>query len=327
MSNKTSRVLLVILCVLLSLVLLFGVFCVVILEKYRSYQDLMNFTENPSITEHPLYKEMRRKGLLIEDDPDIINILLIGQDAREGQGRQRSDSMILLTVNVNTNTLTMTSFMRDMYVEIPDHDNNKLNACYQMGGAYLLDLCLLKNFGIVVDANIEIDFEGFMQVIDTVGGVDIELSQKEAEWLNVKGNWGVSNTAGTWNLKAGKNHLTGDQALAYCRDRFSDGTYDFGRTERQQKVLTALMNKCKKMSLSELDEMMRTVLPMITTDMDSKQMDQYVTNVLPLLPKLSVNKVRVPGDDAYYNDTVGGMSVLMPDLDKCKALLKSALNR
>lgn len=324
---KTKRVLLIVLCVLLALVLLAMLFLTVILEKWRSYKNLVNYTENPSVMEDPLYKEMKDKGLLLEDDPDIINILLIGQDAREGQGRQRSDAMILLTINTHTNHMTMTSFMRDMYVEIPGYDSNRINACYQMGGAYLLDLCLLKNFGVVVDANIEIDFEGFMQVIDLVGGVDIELSQKEADFLNSRGNWEVSNTAGTWNLKAGMNHLTGDQALAYCRDRFSDGTYDFGRTGRQQKVLTALMNKCKNMSISELDDLVQEVLPMITTDMSSSQIDQYVMNILPNLSDLQVSRLRIPTDDTYSNETINGMSVLLPDLEEIRSILKEELNK
>ena len=101
---KTKRVLLIILCVLLVLVLLALIFFTVFLEKWRSYKGMVNYTENPSVMEHPLYQEMKDKGLLVEDSPDIINILLIGQDAREGQGRQRSDSMILLTVMVE-NTL------------------------------------------------------------------------------------------------------------------------------------------------------------------------------------------------------------------------------
>jgi len=324
---KTKRVLLIILCVLLVLVLLALIFFTVILEKWRSYKGMMNYTENPSVMEDPLYQEMKDKGLLVEDSPDIINILLIGQDAREGQGRQRSDSMILLTVNTNTNQLTMTSFMRDLYVEIPGYSDNRINACYQMGGAYLLDLCLLKNFGVVVDANIEIDFEGFMQVIDKVGGVDIELSQKEADYLNRRGNWEVSNTAGTWNLKAGMNHLTGDQALAYCRDRFSDGTSDFGRTERQQKVLTALMNKCKAMSVSELDDLMQEVLPMVTTDMSGDQMDSYVINILPTLSDLKVNKLRIPAEGTYSNENINGMSVLSPDIDAIRSILKEELNK
>ena len=322
---NTQRGLLIALCVVLALILVFLIGVVVVLEKYKSYQDMMNYTEKADITKHPLYLQMRADGELIEDSDEIINILLVGQDAREGESRQRSDAMILLTVNLNSNNLTMTSFMRDLYVEIPEHGSNRLNAAYAMGGADLLNLTLLKNFGIVVDANIEVDFQGFMKAIDTVGGIDVELSQDEVNFLQANGNWGVSNSAGTWNLKVGKNHLTGDQALAYCRDRFSDGTADFGRTQRQRKVLSALINKCKNLSVGEMDALLKQVLPLMTTNMTTNQMDFYVTKLLPMLSKLHVDQLRLPADGAYSNDVRSGMSVLVPDLAENKRILKDAI--
>lgn len=325
-NQKAKRGALIALCVTMSLLLVALVVLTVFLHKWDNWKNQINYVSTTSVTQSQLYKDMLESGDLIENDEQIINILLIGQDAREGQGRQRSDSMILCTINLKNNTLTLTSFMRDMYVEIPGYSANRINTAYQLGGMELLDMCLLQNFGVVVDYNIEIDFEGFMEIIDTVGGVEIELTQEEANYLNRKGNWDVDNsTAGQWDLTAGPNMLTGEQALAYCRTRYV-GNADFGRTERQRKVLTALMDRCRTMSITELDALMNKILPMITTDMDQAQIDQYVLNVLPVFTKLEVKQLRVPADGAYYNDTIREMSVLVPDLEKNKALLQEVMS-
>ena len=324
---RSNRGLLITLCVLLSILLVLVIILAVMVTMWNNYKNRINFVENIGVKETELYRQMKEDGELLEDDDEIINILLIGQDARAGESRQRSDSMILCTINLHTNTLTMTSFMRDMYVEIPGYDPNRINAAYQLGGMGLLDLTLLKNFGVVVDYNIEIDFEGFMKAVDIVGGVDVELTQAEANYLNSRGNWDVDNsTAGQWSLQAGVNHLTGEQALAYCRVR-AVGNADFGRTDRQRLVLNKILDKCKSLSMRQLDSLLKEVLPLVSTDMNSKQIDKYVMELLPLLSKLDSEQLRVPADGAYYDDVVSGMQVLVPDLAKNKAALSDMIFR
>ena len=152
----------------------------------------------------------------IKSGKDIINILLVGQDRREGEGRQRSDAMIFCTINKETNVMTMTSFLRDLWVFIPDGErgyNERLNVAYMIGGFDLLNATLEYNFGIHADYNFEIDFSGFMTAIDTIGGVEVELTRAEANYLNRRGNWEVEENQG-WQLKEGVNLLTGSQALA-----------------------------------------------------------------------------------------------------------------
>ncbi len=114
----------------------------------------------------------------------VVNILLIGQDRRAGQGTQRSDSMILVTFNKNTGVIALTSIMRDQLVHIPGYGSDKLNHAYQYGGMELLDQVLLDHYGIRVDGNVEVDFSGFQEIVDLLGGVEIELTEKEAEHLN-----------------------------------------------------------------------------------------------------------------------------------------------
>lgn len=102
----------------------------------------------------------------------------------EGRRAGRSDSMILLSVNKNTNQLTMISLMRDLYVQIPGYSDNKLNAAYAFGGFELLDETIATNFGIAVDYNVEVNFKGFKDIVDTIGGLDLELNETEAEYMN-----------------------------------------------------------------------------------------------------------------------------------------------
>jgi len=251
---------------------------------------------------------------------DVINILLVGQDRRAGEGRCRSDSMILCTINKSAKTMTMTSFMRDMYVQIPGYSDNRINASYAFGGMELLDQCLNVNFGIVVDGNIEVDFSGFQEAIDIVGGIDIELTAAEARYLNRWGNWDVEDNAGQWSLIEGVNHLNGSQALAFSRIR-EVGNGDYGRTNRQRTVLTKLIDKAKGLSLAEADKLLRKILPLLATDLSEKQIVRLVVELLPLLPELTINTQQIPANDAHYGAYVREMAVLIPDLEKNREIL------
>lgn len=254
---------------------------------------------------------------------EIINIMLIGQDRRAGEGRQRSDAMILCTVNTKNATLTMTSFLRDIYVKIPGYRNNKINACYQIGGMELLDACLEENFGIHVDANIEVDFNGFMKLIDTVGGVEITLTAAEAGYLNRNGNWGVEENQG-WKLKEGVNTLTGSQALAYSRIRAIG--MDFERTERQRKVLTALVEKAKELNLLQINDLITDAVSLVTTDMTNKEIFGYAADLFPLLTKLKVQTQRIPADNTYsFADLPGAGDSIVIDFDANRQLLVDTL--
>ena len=262
---------------------------------------------------------------IIEQSGNIINILLIGQDRREGEGRARSDAMILCTINKTTNTLTMTSFMRDMYVQIPGYGANRINASYEIGGMQLLDACLEKNFGVRVDGNVEVDFSRFMEIIDMLDGVDLVLTAAEANYLNERGNWDVDdNTSGQWNLKAGKNHLTGEQALAYSRIRKIGD--DFGRTERQRKVLGALIEKVKDQSVLELNGLLQRMLPMLATDMSNSEILGYAMDLFPMLSDMKIVTQRVPANGTYSDAVISGMMVLKVDLDANRKLLEAVMS-
>ena len=258
---------------------------------------------------------------VLEEEDSIVNILLIGQDRRENQGRQRSDTMILCTVDLKEKTLVLTSFLRDMYVKIPEwegknYGSNRINVCYAIGGMGMLDKCLEENFGIVVDYNVEVDFVSFEKIVDILGGVDVELTANEAGHLNHI--LGVGNY-----LKEGMNHMDGHMALGYARIRKLDS--DFVRTDRQRNVMLAIMERAKTMSLSEVTDIVVEVFPMITTDMTNGAIYGLAVKMLPVLSELAVTSQHIPADGTYYFGQIPGMSAIAFDMEANRQILKDTI--
>ena len=254
---------------------------------------------------------------LLGSDKDITNILLIGQDRREGEGRARSDAMILVTINKNTNNIVLTSFLRDMYVQIPGYGSNRINASYAWGGMELLNKTLEENFGIYVDGNVEVDFEQFSGIVDLVGGVEINLRDDEARTINEE-------IGG--NLVGGNQRLTGAQALRYVRIRKLDADGDFSRTQRQRTLINAIIGQVKNAGPVKLLSIVDDVLPMITTDMSNTQILSLATSVIPVLTGTQIISQRIPADGTYALTMVDGMSVLKPDLEANRQLLWNTLS-
>ena len=244
----------------------------------------------------------------------MVNILLIGQDSREGESQARSDSMILCTLDREADRLTTTSFLRDLYLPIPGHGSNRINAAYSFGGMPLLEQTLEENFGITIDGAIEVDFQQFSGIIDMLGGVSIELRQDEAEFLNQE--------TGS-ELTEGTHTLTGHQALTYSRIRSLDRDGDFSRTSRQRKVLQALLEGFRNAKPSELLSLARQLLPMISTDLNQGQLLMLALEIAPQLSGLQMSSQRIPADGTFFDDTIDGMQVLVADLDAARQLLQT----
>ena len=250
---------------------------------------------------------------------NTVSILLVGQDARDPETRSRSDSMILCTIDKSAATLTMTSFLRDTYVRLPGYFDQRLNVAYMLGGFETLYDTLEYNFGVQVDRGVAVNFFSFAEIIDAVGGVDIELTATEANHLNGKDY--------TWGLKEGVNHLNGDAALAYARIRKVGGGGDFTRSNRQRTVIVELLDKAKEMPATDLYNLVNTVIPMISTDMTNAEIVGLSMELVPLLQNLKIVSQRVPIDDGYRMTMIDGMSVLLPDLEKNRQFLVDTIGQ
>ena len=250
------------------------------------------------------------------DGKHVINILLIGQDRREGESRARSDTMILVSVNTERKSISLVSLMRDLYVQIPGYSDNRINAAYQWGGMELLYETVLENFGVEVDGNVEADFEQFETIIDILGGVDVEMSMGEAEYMKYVMDSG--------DVQEGENHLNGKQALDFARMRGLDD--DFHRTERQRRLLTRLAEKLQSAIVQQLLDLVNEVLPHVSTDMSSTQMLGYAASAIQVyLSGAEIATGRIPAEGMYSDAEIRGMQVLVPNLEKCQSYLSELI--
>lgn len=255
------------------------------------------------------------KNTLLRTDKDVVNVLLVGEEAIGSEGaRGRTDSIMIATINVKQKALKLTSLMRDMYVQIPGWSDNKLNAAYHNGGMPLLKQTIEENFDILIDGSVLVNFDGFETIIDKLGGVQITLTDSEAYYLNTT-NY-ISNRSYR-NVKSGTQTLNGNQALGYSRVRYrkaSSGEIDdFGRTSRQRTVLNAVFDKYKTKNAAELLLILNDILPLVTTDIIKSDMISYIGTVVTM-GATELQTFRLPMDNAFSRATIREMDVLLPDM-------------
>lgn len=246
---------------------------------------------------------------------DIVNILVVGQAGRAGETYASGDTMILVSINKYTKTMTLTSFLRDTYVDLPDYRDsrgvkhtcgwNKLTQCYALGYSWggaadamaMTNICLRDNFGVEIDYNVEINFESFIKVVDLMGGVSVNLTDAEAEYLNEDWYQGMPYEAG-WQC------IDGTDALSYARMRKAkgDNESDIKRTARQRHLIECLLHSLKQQSLSDIQRIANEVLPMITTNMPADKITELMLELLPMLKDLSVEKGTCPVQTTYWNE-------------------------
>jgi LCP family protein required for cell wall assembly len=199
--------------------------------------------------------------------------------------------------------------MRDMWLEIPGKGTHKFNAAYSYGGISLLYQTIAANFGLKLDGYAVVDFAAFQEVIDSMGGVEIELTQAEYDYLvkAYKNHPEVKD-----GLTVGKNLMSGAQALAYSRIR-QVGRSDYRRTERQRTVIQSMFTKVKGMSLSEIKTLAEQMLPNIVTDLSNEQIYSYMFSVMTM-GTTKLYQFRIPTDDAHTPETIDKQKVLVLDL-------------
>ena len=281
--------------------------------------------ESPAVTASAVYTVKAQENDATVDTSNIKSILLIGQDKQGDQTRQRSDSMILATLDKDQGTISLTSFMRDLYVTIPGYSSTRINAAYAYGGMELLDETLEENFGVQIDGNVEVDFEVFKVLVDKVGGIDLELTQAEADYICGRDQSVLypQPLRTDWDLQEGVNHLDGEQALIHARNR-SIGNSDYRRTERQQDVLKAAFAKIKDLNVLEIGGLIKDVLPLVTTDLSLWDMTGYAMDVMSIGTD-EIQSYRIPEDGSYTPQTIDGMQVLVPNLEQNREYIQQIL--
>ena len=257
-------------------------------------------------------------GVSLMESKSVRNILLIGTDTRSVSDSGRADTVILMSINYKARTITLTSFMRDSYVNIPDNGWSKLNASYRWGGPELLMDTLALNFHISVDDYVFVNFESFADIVDSVGGIELTISDDEAIGMQppmAEVNDMNGRPSNTDFLYSGGTYLmNGNQALAYSRLRYV-GRSDFERTERQRKVIQKIVEQAKKQNPVGLDKFASTCAESVVTNMSKTDMYKLAL-ALPYIATFEMQELRIPADGLYTGATTDdGQQVLQIDFD------------
>ena len=230
-------------------------------EEAEPVIENLKFEPINDITDASSVKDLVKKWATNDGDKfhsrNVINILLVGEDYVDGSSR--SDAAILISIDKRNHKITLTSFLRDSYTYMNingDERYDKTNHSYAWGGAEKLKEVIEDNYKVRIDHYIILDFEGFTSIVDALGGITVEVTQAEADYIN---------STSSHNVSSGKNvKLNGEQALYFARIRKLDG--EAQRTERQRRLITACLSGIKGSSLNELGEVMESLYPYIETD-------------------------------------------------------------
>ena len=239
--------------------------------------------------------------ITLPNDENVYNLLLIGVDRRDKTWYGNSDSMILMSINKDTKKVHMTSFMRDLYANIPGVGVKKLNAACAYGGGPLVVKTIQDNYKIPIDNYASVDFDAMIDIVDLVGGVEIDISSEEMRVANGY----INEMCGLAGVDASSHQLTqsgpqlmdGYQAVAYARIRYV-GNADYQRTERQREVLEKIMKKCSGLGVTELNDLANAVLPEVTHNIDQSTLLSLIGQ-LPTILSYEVVQSRVPYDGMF----------------------------
>lgn len=252
-----------------------------------------------------------------------FTVLLIGVDTAAEAGR--SDVMMLASIDPEAGSIRLVSFLRDLYVTIPGHGKDRLNAAYFYGGEALLKRTLEENFGVSADHTLTAHFPTLVRAVDLMGGLEVDITEAEREQLNkilqdYNRQVGLSQNDGLLE-EAGTQLLGGRQALSFCRIRKIDS--DFQRTGRQQRLVQSAAERLVTLEPLPLIRLALALLSEVETDLELGDL----AALAPLLggDALDIQGAHVPFDGTYADETIGGMMVLTPDLAANRSQLKRFL--
>ena len=270
-------------------------------------------------------KEMLSKRQQPITNDNVMNILIVGEDLRDTASGERgnTDVQLLVSINKEKKKIVLASFLRDQYININGYGMGRLNTAYWHNGIPLLKDTIAQFYNVKIDRYILVNFYSFMDVVEAIGGVDMDVNADEFAVINEavrEHNYYLKNPPTKDYVKQpGKQHLNGNQALAYARIREGCGD-DYGRTERQREMLTAVIAKVRNLGLIELDSLINKVAPQITTDITDGEIASLILNASEIAG-YKVCQVQMPHYPYFTEEVINQMAVLVPDYDKCCTLL------
>ncbi|GAA0070263.1 LCP family protein [Clostridium sardiniense] len=248
--------------------------------SFMYIKSLLNKTTKVDINKDNLSinKEVTQK---LDKDNKIKNIALFGVDSPEGKNG-RSDSIMILTIDDKNNELKLSSIMRDSYVNIKGHGEDKITHAYAFGGPELAVNTLNQNFDLDIEHFITVDFTSLPKIIDEIGGIDLNITEGDLNYINnyISDINNINGSKSSNITTPGVNHLDGNQALAYSRIRYDGG--DQMRTQRHRNVIEAIFNKVVKMPATSYPSLLNELLPLAQTNLSSSDFMTIGTDILSM---------------------------------------------
>lgn len=272
-------------------------------------------TATPLPTATPKSQSNNSKGPFVQPEGQV-NILLLGSDQRPGGRIFRTDTIVLVTLNPDLGSVHLTSFPRDLYITIPGYGVDRINTAWQRGGFEMVQKTFQYNFGVPVDHYVLINFQSFKRLVDSLGGLDVNVGQSLTDY-----RYGY----GYLTIKPGVHHMDADMVLWYVRSRKT--TNDFARTRRQQEALEAILDKMLSLNaIKRAPEFYDLYKDNVTTDLGFTDMVPYIPMAAQLADRSNLKQYFIGPKQVYDWITPGGAMVLMPRMDEIKAVLRKALN-
>lgn len=254
---------------------------------------------------------------LFKQPPNQMNVLLMGSDQRPYDGGFRTDVMILMTINFDTKKINLTSFPRDLYVYIPGWSMDRINTAQIRGGFELTAATLEYNFGVRPDHWALINFDGFVQLIDLLNGINVNVAQKLRDQRDKHG---------IYTVRVGMNRMDGETALWYVRSRKS--TSDFDRARRQQEVLQAIFSKLLTLDMvKKAPQIFSTLGQSVETDMTYKELSKFIPLASQFQHPEKFGRYVIDASYVYpWINPYNGAAVLLPNQPMIRELMRQALN-
>ena len=249
-------------------------------------------------------------------EDEIINIALFGGDRRGQEDVVHSDAIMILSIDKVHKKVKLSSIMRDTYVDVYDHGKTKINHAYAYGGPELAIRTLNENFNLNIRDYAFVDFYSFEELVDAVGGIDIDIKEIEIKEINrcIREIAEIKNTKPTLIRNSGINHLNGEQAVAYSRIRKVGGG-DYERTERQRKVMDELFKKGKDVDISKYPAIIDSIFPHIETSLSKMEIMKLGTYVLTNNIQ-TIDQARFPTDEHSHGEFIEKVWYLVTDLEE-----------
>ena len=271
----------------------------------RRYGRVKSKTQPKIVLEQNKNNKSYKNSNGLWQDPNILNILVLGIDSDKIDEAGRSDSSVIFSIDSKNSKIKITSVMRDILVEIPGYFKDKLGHAYAHGGTALALQTFEKNFGVKIDKYVQLNFEGFMEALNALGGIDINLTADECEYINE-----FSGSAQELEVSDASKHLNPEQILCHSRNRNSPGS-DFDRTARQREIIKIILEKLRHTKILNVINIVSSAGSKVTTNLGKKEIMKLVTS-LPKFLNFNIEEYRIPQNDEYkFGTTEEGMSVLI----------------